>query len=116
MGKTSKATKNFSKNHLQDDLKQRRQKKKIQFRDKKKWTGTKTPEQLALEKAKKKGTELPCEGSDSSEEEEEEDAAGGISGLKTSSSADALGPLGGIKPVAKPAPGAMPGSKASAST
>lgn len=51
-----------------------------------------------------------------SEEEEEEDAAGGISGLKTSSSADALGPLGGIKPVAKPAPGAMPGSKASAST
>ena len=48
------------------------QRKNINYREKKKWTGTKTPEQLAAEKAKRKGEALPGEESDNSEEEEQQ--------------------------------------------
>ena len=44
MGKTSKQTKKYSQKHLGDELKARKAKKAIKFREKKKWGATKPKE------------------------------------------------------------------------
>jgi nucleolar complex protein 2 len=53
MGKVSKATKQFSKKHLADEIKTRKRRQKVQFREKKKWESSKTPLELAQEKEAK---------------------------------------------------------------
>ena len=49
MGKASKATKKFSKNHLGDEIKGRKNKKNVKFREKKKWTSQKAKEDALKE-------------------------------------------------------------------
>jgi nucleolar complex protein 2 len=46
MGKASKATKKYSQKHLGDEIKARKNKKAIKFREKKKWTASKSKDEL----------------------------------------------------------------------
>lgn len=77
MGKATKATKRFSKNHLGGEIKTRKRRQKVQFRDKKKWGASKTEEELAADKiakAEKKGggpAERPPLGEDDEEDDDE---------------------------------------------
>jgi nucleolar complex protein 2 len=53
MGKVSKATKRFSKNHLSNEIKTRKLRQKVKFREKKVWGARKSPEELEAEKQAK---------------------------------------------------------------
>ena len=56
MGKVSKATKHFSKNHLSNEIKTRKLRQKIKFREAKTWGARKSPEELEAEKKRKNPT------------------------------------------------------------
>ena len=70
MGKVSKATKRFSQKRLSDELKARKMRKKINYREKKKWGARKSPQELEAER-KAKSEE---DGGEEEEEEEEEES------------------------------------------
>eukprot|EP00960_Hanusia_phi_P019459 574349-Hanusia_phi.AAC.7 len=72
MGKISKATKKFSQKRLSDELKARKMRKKINYREKKKWGARKSPEELEAEKKGKSDEEEEEEEEQEEEEEEEE--------------------------------------------
>jgi nucleolar complex protein 2 len=105
MGRVSKATKQFSKNHLSDEIKTRKRRQKVQFREKKKWGSSKSPLELAQEKeerAKKgkkggAGQDHDREGdsddaeSDGEEEEGEDSYGGDVDSFLEQGFFDALG-------------------------
>ena len=69
MGKVSKATKHFSKKHLSNEIKTRKLRQKIKFRDKKTWGARKSPEELEAEK------KLKIKGHETEDHENEDDDA-----------------------------------------
>ncbi len=105
MGRVSKATKQFSKNHLSDEIKTRKRRQKVQFRDKKKWGSSKTPLELAqekeekLKKAKKGGAaqghdregDSEDSGSDGEEQDGEDSYGGDVDSFLEKGFFDALG-------------------------
>jgi nucleolar complex protein 2 len=72
MGKVSKSTKRFSKNHLSNEIKTRKLRQKIKFREKKTWGSRKAPEELEAQGKLKKATR--SDKNDEAEEDEEETA------------------------------------------
>jgi nucleolar complex protein 2 len=80
MGKVSKATKHFSKNHLSNEIKTRKLRQKIKFREAKTWGARKSPEELEAEKKKKKPASEVEEGEDEDAEDAQADAPDEYSG------------------------------------